>query len=93
MYMFNVRVHVDPYMTISPVGLFTKAISTGPMTARSTISGRRQEVFQGRAPGESREGYPAIFQTPGGRAQPRFFVTSMVKMKESSGQGGMALPC
>ena len=37
------------------------------------------------APGE---GSPAIFQFPGGGAQPRFLVASMVKMKEFSGQGG-----
>ena len=38
-----------------------------------------------RAPGE---GSPAIFQFPGGGgAQPRFFVASMIKMKEFSGQG------
>ena len=43
----------------------------------------------------SRGGLPAIFQIQegGGGAQPRFSIASMVKMKEFSGQGGMALPC
>ena len=43
---------------------------------------------RGGLSGASGEGSPAIFQFPGGGAQPRFLVTSMVKMKEFSGQGG-----
>ena len=50
--------------------------------------GRRQELFQERA--------PSYFSNPrlggGGRAQPRFFVASMVKMREFREPGGHGPP-
>ena len=55
--------------------------------------GRRQEFFRGRALGAPGEGSPAIFQIPGGGAQPRFLVVPVVKMKEFCGQGGPWPPC
>ena len=53
--------------------------------------GRRQEFFQGRALRGSRGGLPSHFSIS--RAQPRFLVASMVKMKEFLGQGGHGPPC
>ena len=59
----------------------------------ATWQGRRQEFFQGRAPGGPRGGLSSHFSISRGRgAQPRIFVASMVKMKEFRGQGGHPPP-
>ena len=57
-----------------------------------SAKGVGRNFSRGGLSGAPGEGSPAIFQIPGGGAQPRIFVASMVKMKEFSGQGGHAPP-